>query len=61
VRHSSLAEGLVRTAAELLEKAQAFDALAATAQNDLLRATYLEIANNYRELAQLRERQPPLR
>jgi hypothetical protein len=61
VRHSSLAEGLVRTAAELLEKAQAFDALAATAQNDLLRATYLEIAKNYRELAQLRERQPPLR
>ena len=48
----------MRTAAELLEKAQAFDALAASAQNDLLRATYLDIAKNYRELAELRAERP---
>jgi hypothetical protein len=45
---------LMRTAAELLEKAEAFEALAASAKDDLLRATYLDIAKNYRELAQLR-------
>jgi hypothetical protein len=63
VRLGSLAEGTrMRTAAELLEKAEAFEALAASAKDDLLRATYFDIAKNYRELAQLlaqqRERPP---
>jgi hypothetical protein len=31
--------------------------LAASAKDDLLRATYLDIARNYRELAQLRAQQ----
>jgi hypothetical protein len=47
----------MRTAAELLEKAEAFEALAARAKDDLLRSTYLDIAKNYRELAQLRAQQ----
>jgi len=32
----------MRTAAELLEKAETFEALAARAKDDLLRATYLD-------------------
>jgi len=41
----------MRTVAELLEKAEAFEQLAATAGNDLLRASYADLARAYRDVA----------
>jgi hypothetical protein len=44
------------TVAEYLEKADAFQQLAAIATTDLLRTSYLDLARGYRELAEQRRR-----
>jgi hypothetical protein len=46
----------MRTVAEYLEKADAFQQLAAIATNDLLRTSYLDLARGYQELAEQRRR-----
>jgi hypothetical protein len=46
----------MRTVAEYLEKAEAFQQLAAIATTDLLRTSYLDLARGYRELAEQRQR-----
>jgi hypothetical protein len=46
----------MRTVAEYLEKADAFQQLAAIATTDLLRTSYLDLARGYRELAEQRRR-----
>ena len=46
----------MRTVAEYLEKAEAFQQLAAIAATDLLRASYLDLACGYRELAEQRRK-----
>jgi hypothetical protein len=45
----------MRTVAEYLEKAEAFETLAATPTTDL-KTSYLELARGYRELAEQRQR-----
>jgi hypothetical protein len=44
----------MRTIVEYLEKAAAFDQLAAGAANDLIRNSYIELAKAYRDLAENR-------
>jgi hypothetical protein len=46
----------MRTVAEYLEKAEAFQQLAAIATSDLLRTSYLDLARGYRDLAEQRRR-----
>jgi hypothetical protein len=45
----------MRTVNAYLEKAAAFDQLAAHAANDLIRSSYIDIAKGYRELAENRK------
>jgi hypothetical protein len=45
----------MRTVNAYLEKAAAFDQLAAHAANDLIRSSYINIAKGYRELAENRK------
>lgn len=44
----------MRTVEEYLEKAKAFEELVAAAANDLIRASYADIARAYRDLARER-------
>jgi hypothetical protein len=44
----------MRTVAEYLEKAEAFEVLAAAASDELLRTSYRDLAHGYRNLAEQR-------